>query len=213
MPTGYTYKVVDGTSTSLKEFALDCAKAFGALIELKDAPRDAKIPVKLDDSSITRARDSWTQASDRWKELQAYTETEWKKLSYNRWLESLESRRNYRLRNEQERTRVNMMLEKVRAWKAKYSPEDLKNKEKIEYFNFLEQQLTISYPYKLDDYEKAENDPIAPMDWETFRNEEIKRFLDEISYRSENLEETIEREEGKQKWIDDLRTMINEIEE
>lgn len=36
MATGYTYGVVDGTVTSVREFALGCSRAFGALIQFRD---------------------------------------------------------------------------------------------------------------------------------------------------------------------------------
>ena len=44
MPTGYTANVVDGKVTDFKQFALQCARAFGALIMMRDEPNDAEIP-------------------------------------------------------------------------------------------------------------------------------------------------------------------------
>jgi hypothetical protein len=49
MPTGYTAEIKKGIS--FKKFALSCARAFGALSEMRDEPWDAKIPdeIKVDD--------------------------------------------------------------------------------------------------------------------------------------------------------------------
>lgn len=44
MPTGYTYKIKDGIS--FKDFALDCARAFGALAHMREN-QDAPIPDEI----------------------------------------------------------------------------------------------------------------------------------------------------------------------
>lgn len=50
MPTGYTAPVVDGEMTSPADFILNCARAFGALVSLRDSPR-APIPDELQPST------------------------------------------------------------------------------------------------------------------------------------------------------------------
>jgi hypothetical protein len=50
MPTGYTDGVQDGTVKTLKEYALICARAFGATITMRDAPLDIAIPEKFEQS-------------------------------------------------------------------------------------------------------------------------------------------------------------------
>jgi len=48
MPTGYTYKIGEGIS--FKEFTLDCARAFGALISLRDEPSNTPTPNVIEPS-------------------------------------------------------------------------------------------------------------------------------------------------------------------
>lgn len=43
MPTGYTHKIKDGMT--FKEYALRCARNFGALMDMRDDPMDAPIPI------------------------------------------------------------------------------------------------------------------------------------------------------------------------
>ncbi len=50
MPTGYTAPVVDGDMTSPADFILNCARAFGALVTLRDSP-NAPIPDELKPST------------------------------------------------------------------------------------------------------------------------------------------------------------------
>ena len=50
MPTGYTARLCDGEQT-FKDFAMLCARACGALIEMREDPMDAPIPEKIKRSS------------------------------------------------------------------------------------------------------------------------------------------------------------------
>ena len=49
MPTGYTAKIADGQT--FEEFILSCARAFGALVEMRDEPADAPIPEEFKPSA------------------------------------------------------------------------------------------------------------------------------------------------------------------
>ena len=44
MPTGYTAMLTEEKEITFEDFALKCARAFGALIEMRDESLDAKIP-------------------------------------------------------------------------------------------------------------------------------------------------------------------------
>jgi hypothetical protein len=46
MPTGYTAPIADGMT--FEQYALGCARAFGALVTMRDEPSDAPIPEKLE---------------------------------------------------------------------------------------------------------------------------------------------------------------------
>jgi hypothetical protein len=53
MPTGYTYNIKDGIS--FKEYAMNCAKAFGACISMRDEP-NKEIPNEFKPSSYHEDR-------------------------------------------------------------------------------------------------------------------------------------------------------------
>lgn len=44
MPTGYTYPVAEEKVDTLAEFALQCARAFGACVTMRDEPSNKPIP-------------------------------------------------------------------------------------------------------------------------------------------------------------------------
>lgn len=47
MPTGYTNRIQNGEITEFKDFALACARAFGALISMRDDALDAPMPAEI----------------------------------------------------------------------------------------------------------------------------------------------------------------------
>ena len=51
MPTGYTADVMDGKVTDFKLFAMQCARAFGALVIMRDEPLNAEIPDEFSPSN------------------------------------------------------------------------------------------------------------------------------------------------------------------
>ena len=41
MPTGYTAGIIDGEITTFEQFAIQCTRAFGATIHMRDNPLDS----------------------------------------------------------------------------------------------------------------------------------------------------------------------------
>lgn len=54
MPTGYTHEVQSGEVTDFPTFTMQCARAFGALIMMRDDPSDAQIPEQFEPSDYNR---------------------------------------------------------------------------------------------------------------------------------------------------------------
>ncbi len=56
MPTGYTADVQSGKITEFKDYAYICARAFGALIHLRDEPLSPHIPDDIEGSEYHKQR-------------------------------------------------------------------------------------------------------------------------------------------------------------
>lgn len=54
MPTGYTSPLYEGKEISFEQFALRCARNFGALVMMRDEPLDAPIPEKFEPDEFLR---------------------------------------------------------------------------------------------------------------------------------------------------------------
>jgi hypothetical protein len=48
MPTGYTCIIHDKEDVTFKDYALRCARAFGALVEFRDEALDAPLPKRIE---------------------------------------------------------------------------------------------------------------------------------------------------------------------
>jgi hypothetical protein len=74
MPTGYTSDLYGGKEQDFRSFALSCARAFGALITMRDDPVDTPIPERFEPSTYSDRELS--RAQDRLIELSDLTEAE-----------------------------------------------------------------------------------------------------------------------------------------
>ena len=72
MPTGYTLDLYDGKDITFEEFALRCARAFGALISMRDEPIDAPIPERFEPSDYHLKE--LEKAKKRLKEVKKWNE-------------------------------------------------------------------------------------------------------------------------------------------
>lgn len=113
MPTGYTADVSNGTTTSLRAFAIRCARAFGALAHMRDFPIDTPINVQRNgyDAELREAAahlEMMREVSDKWIESSIE----------QRHLEAIEFEERYHRNVTVVRARYEAMLEKVTAWDA-----------------------------------------------------------------------------------------------
>jgi alkylhydroperoxidase family enzyme len=74
MATGYTYPVSTGELTNFSDFALQCSRAFGVLMHMKDSPMDATIPEKIEANPYYK--DKLDELTARRKELLNYSEAQ-----------------------------------------------------------------------------------------------------------------------------------------
>lgn len=195
MPTGYTAKVEDGTVTELRDYMLICARAFGALIMMRDEPDDAPIPEKFEPS--TRYYDE--QIATLTKEisrLSAMTADEAMTESLAANNEARRRHREYEAADQLRLDRHLAMAEKVKAWEPP-SPEH------VEYKAFMLQQLEVSSQWLGTKRE------LPPMSiGEAWREERLADLTDNLARATKSRAEEIERTALRQKWVDDLRAAL-----
>lgn len=199
MPTGYTADVVDGKVTDFPTFALQCARAFGALIEMRDAPHNAPIPDEFKPS--TYHVEALERARGELEALRLLTSDERRMAARAEYDDELERRRKSEANTAEVRERLTAMLEEVEAWE----PPTL---EHFELKTFMRQQLTETI--KWDGRGLYHDSPLelrTPEEWYAAQVAKIER---EIEYHAREHAKEVERVNGRNAWVRALRESLME---
>jgi hypothetical protein len=195
MPTGYTHKVCDGTLTGFPEFAMTCARAFGALIVMREDPADRPIPDEIaPETSYYDKRVA--EILKRMGDVQAMTNAEADEAAAAEHAEALVSRAKYLADKDAEAARLNAMLMKVRKWQPP-------TPDHVEMKNFMIDQLTISMPGNY-----APHMPVV-LDGPTWRGTTIGDLAASIVRDRKEIAKEIERAAGRTKWVKALRSSLD----
>lgn len=192
MATGYTDKITD--TTTLPEFIMRCARAFGALIEMRDDPLDATIPneFKVSSHHSDRAKES----RDRLNELTSMTSGQVaaacnkdndKQLEY--WQKRKEERA-------QLKSRYTRLLKMVRTWKPP-------TPDHVEMKNFMVSQITDSI--KFDCYTVKKPKKATPKKW---LEDQIKNENWSLNYHNEHYAKEEAQVKERSEWVKALRESL-----
>ena len=195
MPTGYTADVGDGKVTTLQDFALRCARAFGATIMMRDEPWDKPIPERFEPTAyhVEKLDTLRKQLS----EFDAATPEE-RAVASAVENEELEARHaGYREKNEQTRERYVAMIAKVEGWRVPSELSELRG--------FMLDQLRRSIDFDCCAYETPKY--FTGPAWAVAHREKL---LKEIAYHEKAHAEEVERVAGRNRWIKALRDVLAE---
>jgi len=195
MPTGYTANVGNGTLTEFRDFALQCARAFGALIDMRDEPLSAEIPEAIAPTSYYSDRlaesEALLAALDRMSDDEirqaAQADNDACTEAYRKRCQDVQDTRD----------RYLAMLEKVQAWTPP-TPDHEQMK------SFMVRQLRDSIDCD------CSYTPTAPVlmsatDWLNARREDLKQQIE--SYRKSDAEER-KRAADRTAWVAALRASL-----
>lgn len=199
MPTGYTASVQDGKITEFPEFAMECARAFGACVELRDSP-DATIPDEFAPSDYHAKQ--ITAARERLAALVAMTDEDRASGRNASYAASVERRRSAIEKSATERARYEAMIVKVNDW----TPPTADHKGmKV----FMLEQLTSSL--KFDCHSPEEVSRYYPLDTETpeeWHGREVAKAKADIEYHEGEHKKEVERAASRTAWIKALRESL-----
>lgn len=200
MPTGLTSKIYEGKDITFKEFAISCARTFGAFIHQRDEPLDAPIRKREPDTYYLK------ELEKAKKDLADFltnppTEDSLAK-EYEEKVERMRKEDAEINKNKQElKARYEAMLKKVQDWNPPTSDhENLKN--------FMIKQLNESIDFDCHVYDQ--------VDRFLTKEQYIKDGLSSIhleklvEYYQEQWDKQIESCNNVNKWIEEL---VNSLEE
>lgn len=115
MPTGHTAKLYDGEDQSFQDFALGCARSFGALITMRDEPADAPIPESFEPDPDSYYARAVKRDTERLAELRSMTLEEARRQAQAERDAIIERNRQWQAESDARRKRYQAMLERAKA--------------------------------------------------------------------------------------------------
>ncbi|WP_022886396.1 hypothetical protein [Glaciibacter superstes] len=196
MPTGYTSDLYEGKEQSFEEFALQCARAFGALIEMRDEAPGASIPDEFAPSDHHRR--GLDEAKAKLADLSALRDDDWA-------LCEVASRQNrtaeYAAAVERAaamRARYEAMLVQVEAWEPP-------TQEHQGLRDFMLQQLRESIKFDCSTRYLTEPE-VQSVD--EFRAQELAAAQWSVDYHAEGWAKEQERAASRTAWVRALRASL-----
>lgn len=193
MPTGYTADVCDGKQTEFKDFALTCARAFGALIMMRDDPAGAPIPEGFEPSSWNAQR--LAEARDKLAALRTMTPEQAEAAAAESYTEALASHLDYEAKEQATEDRLDAMIAKTEAWVPPTA-------DHVEMKKFMLDQLRIS---KRGDYRSARPEKLSGADWLAAEQKSAER---DVGYHAAENAKEIERAKSRTEWVKSLRASL-----
>lgn len=197
MPTGYTSPLYEGKEISFEQFALRCARNFGALVMMRDEPLDAPIPERFEPDEFYRKEyerckkeyDDFINNPPSEKELEAEYEDRVAK-----------SNSDFQRQQEERRLlgdRYENMVSKVLAWNPP-TEEHVSLKEFMlsQLRESMEWDCSVLHPYIPDKKE-----------WIS-RKLNGKDIKEEMEHYKNLWEKELAATESRNKWIKELRDSL-----
>lgn len=203
MPTGYTAPVKDGEITELEPFVLSCARAFGALVLLRDSDQSLEATRRYVetgaylDTSDYHERDLVT-ARQRLAELEAMTDTEADTAA--RAAADDVATRNQEIEAEraESQRRYEAMIAKVEAWEPPSA-------DHVEFKEFMLKQLRESIDFDCHPF------ALTVPEIAGWRERQIKEMTRRIARAEEEIEKQRERNEARRSWVEGLLDSLEAV--
>lgn len=201
MPTGYTAAVQDGTITTLHDFAMCCARNFGALVHMRDEPTGAPIPEVIKPSTYhDRNVAILTRQLNR---LQAMSPSEAQRECQQAYSQAMARWKCLCDERAMHRVRYQAMLEQVHAWKVPTA-------DHLSIKAFMAKQLTESLDWDCSpDYCQKMPRIMRWSDWLALQIEETKA---DLLYAANGQHQEVERAASRTEWLQALRTSTRRLE-
>jgi hypothetical protein len=187
MPTGYTTDIYNGKDVSFRDFALNCARAFGACIMQRDDPADEKPKIMPEESYHT-------EELKKLGKFKKPTKAEFDSYVIERIADCKETIDKMK----KLQTAYNKKIEEAQNWNPP-TPEHEGLKK------FMIQQLTESMLFDCSyDHYESELKKLNKMTYDDYFEQQKQYHKWKIKYHIEYLEKDLNNIRKRNKWIQDL---------
>lgn len=195
MPTYYTDKIRPEGGVTFEEFVMNCARAMGACITLRDEPGGGeKIPERFE--AHPYSMNELTKARERLRDLVRMTVDEVTSECSRVHSEEVGRIRLRNMERDEQRKAYEAMLSKVRSWKPPTAQhEGLRN--------FMVQQITESIDFDC----RKQEEPVCPppSEWHEKEVSECHRL---IGYHAAEHAKEVARAADRTEWVRALRLSL-----
>jgi flagellar motility protein MotE (MotC chaperone) len=195
MPTGYTHDIKKGIS--FEEFALNCARAFGALVSMRDAPGNTPIPDEIKPS--THYKEKLAKAISELSTIKKLTPNEIKLRRTKEQQKQVDHQKEQLKKIANLKKQYLNMLDKVKKWVPP-------TKDHAGLKQFMIEQITQSIDF--DCNESYYQEVIHQKTDSAWVADKIKELNEDIQYYTKEDKEEIKRCKERTKWIQALKKSL-----
>ena len=204
MPTGYTAGILDGTITTFEQFVLQCSRAFGATIHMRDesldTPYEPRTPSEYYSTSLQSQREEL-------EKMKTISDEEIVQEYESLLRESLEYHEGELEKTKSNLEKLNSLLESAKSWIPPTEEHD-----GIREYMIDQLELTIKadgdLSYHVDKIIQAKKEIEEGIDPQVYRKERIKGIEDRISYYEIEHQKELERCKQSNRWMESLLESI-----
>lgn len=195
MPTGYTSGIENGMT--FKEYATNCAKAFGANVLMRDLPMSA--PIKTYETDPYYVNKLLQTIKEKEEFLKLSVEQK-KELWIKEYKEYVTERTSWNNKNQLLREKYEAMLEKVNSFEPP-------TEDHVNYKEFMKSQIVESIKFDCYVHEIKEQESFE--DWLDIN---LNGFEKDIAYYTEKNEDEISNTTGRNTWNEKLFEALDKIQ-
>lgn len=194
MPTGYTYNIKDGIT--FKEFTMQCARAFGAYVTMRDAPSNEPAPEKFEvsDYHIKGIK----KAKKELSKLENFTTEEAIALRDKEYDQEVKENEKYADDNKTLKIKYIAMLEEVNKWNPPTPDHEGLKK-------FMIEQIKTSLDF---DCMNLNTKPPTKLPVDKWLLAKKKKAIRDIEYHEKEYKEELERVNERNEWIAKLKNSL-----
>lgn len=193
MPTGYTADIAKGIT--FQQYALNCARAFGALVTMRDDPGDAEIPEAFTPSTYhVEQLDIARQGLAR---LEAMTQEELEAETDKEYKDGVARYEQFNKEREGLRAKYEDMLKQAAAWMP---PTEEHNGLKRFMISQIEKSIKFDCGYTM-----PQPTILSANDW---LEKQTAQCVHDIEYHKKEQDAENQQIAERNKWIQDLRKSL-----
>lgn len=199
MPTGYTADVANGKITDFTEYALQCARNFGACIMLRDEPLSSEIP-EFEPSDFYAK--SLADAEQNLEAFLAMDETQRREMQAAEHAANVERAKQGIAEDNDQRMRYEAMLEKAKEFKSPSPEHD-------NYAKFLVSQLEESIEF--DCHSTYWNELHQEVSFEQWQEKKLADLQWSVVHSRKSHAEEVERTASRNRWVRQLKEALGVV--